>query len=84
MLLAAYRELDSRVGTITQARGYKRQMVIDCVMRLPEEFRIADVERVCPGIPRPTINRVLGELRDAGRLESTGRGRDARWRQTGK
>jgi Fic family protein len=84
VLLAAYRELESRVGTITQARGYKRQMVIDCVMRLPEEFRVTDVERVCPGIPRPTINRVLGELRDAGRLESTGRGRDARWRQTGK
>jgi Fic family protein len=84
VLLAAYKELETRVGAITQARGYKRQMVIDCVARLPDEFRIADVERACSGVPRPTINRVLAELRDRQRLESTGRGRDARWEKTGK
>lgn len=81
VLVAAYKELQERVGAITQARGYKKQMVIDCVRRLPEEFRIADVERVCPGIPRPTVNRVLGGLRDDGLLELTGYGRDATWRK---
>ena len=81
VVLAAYRELESRVGTITGGRGYKRQMVIDCVMRLPDEFRIGDVVRVCSGVPRPTINRVLAEMRDAGRLQSSGRGRDASWRK---
>jgi len=84
VLMAAYKELESRAGAVTGARGYKRQMIIDCVGRLPEEFRVGDVERVCSGIPRPTINRVLAQLRDDGRLESTGRGRDARWKKTGK
>lgn len=84
VLVAAYKEFEERVGSITQGRGYKRQMVIDCVRRLPEQFRVADVERVCPGIPRPTVNRVLAGLRDAGELESTGRGRDASWRKTGR
>lgn len=84
VVLAAYKELETRVGSITQGRGYKRQMVIDCVGRLPEEFRVADVERVCSGVPRPTINRVLAGLRDAGELELTGRGRDARWKKKGK
>jgi Fic family protein len=81
VLLAAYKELELRVGGITSARGFKRQMVIDCVDRLPEEFRVADVERVCSGIPRPTINRVLADLRDHGRLQSSGRGRDASWKK---
>lgn len=84
VVLAAYKELGSRVGAIAQARGHKRQMVIDCVSRLPEEFRVADVERVCAGIPRPTINRVLAEMRDMGLLSSSGRGRDARWNKTEK
>jgi Fic family protein len=84
VMLAAYKELESRVGAVTGGRGYKRQMVIDCVGRLPDEFRIGDVERVCSGIPRPTINRVLGQLRDAGELESSGRGRDATWKKLGK
>ena len=84
VLLAAYKELESRVGGITQRRGYKRQMVIDCVGRLPDEFAVADVERACPGIPRPTVNRVLGQLRDSGLLESPSRGRDAIWKKTKK
>ena len=84
VIVAAYKELETRVGTITGGRGYKRQMVIDCVGRLPEQFRVADVERVCSGIPRPTINRVLGQLRDDGKLESSGRGRDATWQKLGK
>ena len=84
VVLAAYKELELRVGGITQARGYKRQMVIDCVGRLPDEFRVADVERACPGIPRPTVNRVLGQLRDSGLLESPSRGRDAIWKKAQK
>lgn len=84
VIVASYKELEARVGTITGGRGYKRQMVIDCVGRLPDEFRVGDVERVCSGIPRPTINRVLGQLRDDGRLQSSGRGRDATWKKLGK
>ena len=83
VIVAAYKELEARVGTITGGRGYKRQMIVDCVGRLPDEFRVGDVERLCSGIPRSTINRVLGQLRDAGQLESSGRGRDATWKKLG-
>ncbi len=78
VLLAAYRELDARVGTVAGARGAKRDMVVQCIERLPATFGIADIERACPHVSRPTINRVLRDLRRAGRLEAT-RGRDARW-----
>ena len=78
IVLAASRELEARVDAVAGARGAKREMVVDCIERLPSEFSIADIERVCPHVSRPTINRVLRDLRRDGRLQAT-RGRDARW-----
>jgi len=60
MLLTAYRDFEQRVGVVTTARGAKREMVQDAVARLPQNFKVADVERACPGTSRPTINRALG------------------------
>jgi Fic family protein len=82
VVLAAYRELDERVGAVAGVRGAKREMVIDCIECLPDEFSIGDIERVCPSISRPTINRALRDLRRDGRLQGT-RGRDARWTKIG-
>ncbi len=63
VLIAAYMEFEQRVGQMGTGRGAKREMVIDCIRHLPATFRYADVERACPGVSRPTIVRVLGELR---------------------
>jgi Fic family protein len=81
VLLAAYREFESRVGAVSGAQGAKRQMVIDCVRRLPDEFRVADIERTCPHISRPTINRVLRDMRQGNEVTCVKRGRDATWRK---
>lgn len=82
ILIAAYLEFEQRVGQMGVGRGAKREMVIDCVRHLPETFRYADVERACPGVSRPTIVRVLGELRDKGEIRCIKNGRDAQWQQT--
>jgi Fic family protein len=79
MLRAAYREFESRVGVVTGSRGAKREMIVDAITRLPGSFRFADVERACPGISRPTINRALADMRRAGRIVLAKEGRDARW-----
>lgn len=79
VLIAAYLEFERRVAQMGQVRGAKREMVVDCVRRLPSTFRYADVERACPGVSRPTIVRALGELRDAGEIRCTKGGRDATW-----
>ena len=79
VLIAAYLEFEQRVGQMSQMRGAKREMVVDCVRRLPSAFRYADVERACPGVSRPTIVRALGELRDAGEIRCVNVGRDATW-----
>ena len=63
-------------------REAKREMVIDCIRHLPATFRYADIERPCPEVNRPTIVRVLGELRDNGEIRCTKGGRDAAWLET--
>jgi hypothetical protein len=83
MLRSAYREFEDRVGVVSAVRGFRREMIFDAVKRLPSEFRFADVERACPGVSRPTINRALGELRQSGRIELARAGRDAAWRKLG-
>lgn len=80
-VLTAYRRLDERVGSITSRRGAKLEMVVAAIRRLPGTFRYADVERACPGISRPTIQRALRALRDRREIALASRGRDAEWRR---
>ena len=82
VLIAPYLEFEQRVGQMGTGRGAKREMVTDCIRHLPATFRYADVERACPGVSRPTIVRVLGELRDNGEIRCTKGGRDATWERT--
>lgn len=79
VLIASYKELESRVGSVSRARGAKRDLVVGCVQRLPATFQISQLIDACPGIARPTINRVLFDLKQAGELECSGRGRAAVW-----
>ena len=82
VVLTAYREFEHRVGAVTTARGAKREMVIDAVRRLPARFKFADIERACPGVSRPTIERALAELRQQEQIRCIKPGRDAIWEKT--
>jgi Fic family protein len=82
MLLGAYREFEHRTGELTSAYGAKRQMIMSVIGRLPMIFRVADIEAACPGVSRPTINRALRDLREAGKIICEKGGRDAVWRKT--
>jgi len=86
MLLGAYHEFGRRTGelttTLTTTHGAKKELVFDTIGHLPEEFRVADIERACPGVSRPTINRALRDLREAGKIVCVKGGRDAIWRKT--
>lgn len=83
MLRSAHRRFEERIEAVTRARGAKRELIVDLVERLPGEFQVADVERGCPGVSRPTINRALADLRNAGRIQLVKGGRDATWRKSG-
>jgi Fic family protein len=81
ILIAAYKEFESRTGVLA-GRGSKRKLIetfIDSLM--VDEFKIAEVREAAPGISDGYINRVLGDLKNQGRIEPLGTGRSARWRR---
>lgn len=82
MLLTAYRDYEQRVGAIVRKRGAKRDIVKDVIARLPARFQFADVVRGCPGVARGTVQRVMGALREEGRIRCIRPGRDALWEKT--
>jgi len=82
VLLGAYRELAARTGELTATKGAKKEMVLNAISRLPEEFRWADLEQICVGISHSTIRRVLDELKAQGVVHCASQGRDAVWRKT--
>ena len=82
-LIAAYREFEERVGTITTAKGAKREMVQQAVKRLPDRFRIAELQRVCPGVSYPTLKRALEDLKRQKKVRCLGKGRDAQLERIG-
>lgn len=81
-LVAAYKEFESRVGSITSARGAKREMVQNAALRMVGRFSVSDLRRVCPGVSYPTLLRALSGLRAEGRVRCTGRGPSAEWERT--
>lgn len=81
MLTAAYKEFETRVGTITSARGAKREMVQRAIDRLPERFNISDLRQASPGVSYPTLQRALADLRKEGKIQCLRRGPDAEWQK---
>jgi Fic family protein len=83
VVLTAYKEFEARAGMITSGRGAQSKLVLQAVERVSSPFRLRDIERLAPGVSRPTINRVLQSLRREGRIRLLARGRDASWERVG-
>jgi Fic family protein len=83
VLIATYREFESRVGSLSVARGAKTQIVLDAIRRLPDGFRMADLERLCPSVTRDMIRVVINKLKKRRELWCEGAGAGAVWRKGG-
>ena len=82
-LVAAYKEFEERAGTITTARGAKREMVRQAIERLSDQFMVKELRRACPGVSPDMVRVVLRELQKDNLLTCTGRGPGALWRKRG-
>jgi len=80
-LLRAYDEFADRVGNIHSGKGTKTELVRQAVLRRMKPFSISDIEGDCPGVSRDMVRVVLRQMRDEGIIESTGRGRSAKWKK---
>ncbi|MFH1761032.1 MAG: Fic family protein [bacterium] len=78
ILLAAYKEFESRVGVFKKISS-KTEHVKDAIGRLIKPFSIIDIENACPNVSRDMIRKVLRELRDQGIISATSMGRGAKW-----
>ncbi|MCL5107377.1 MAG: Fic family protein [Chloroflexi bacterium] len=83
VLVAAYREFESRVGLLATARGAKTEMVLEAIRHLPQDFRMVDVERLCPNVTRDWIRQVFADLKKQGVLWCEGKGPAAVWHKRG-
>ena len=79
MLLSAYREFEKRAGVLTSVRGAKTATVLDAIERLPNGFRMVDLERAAPNVTREMIRVVLNRLKKENRVYCKGRGSGAIW-----
>ncbi len=83
ILLAAYREFESRIDTMTAGRGAKSALVREAIERTYGDFTVADLQQQCPNVSIDLVRKILREERDAGRVECLDRGgAGARWRHT--
>jgi Fic family protein len=81
ILIAAYGEFESR-ATLLAGRGSKKALITTFIdSLLIDEFTVAAARHAAPGVSDGYINKVLGELKKAGRIEPLGTGRSARWRR---
>jgi Fic family protein len=83
ILKEAYREFEERVSQLKSRRGAKTEQVISAMSSMQKEFTVSELEKVCPGVSRDMVRRVLRQLRNDGKVESLGTGRGARWRKRG-
>jgi Fic family protein len=80
-LLRAYREFEERVGTIERGRGSKGDRVRAKVLGRTLPFSISEIEEACPGVSRDMVRLVLRAMKSEGLIESTGKGRGAKWKR---
>ncbi|MCY1312676.1 hypothetical protein D9M70_631190 [compost metagenome] len=78
-MLRAYREFEERVGTIERGRGSKGDRVRAEVLGRTLPFSISEIEEACPGVSRDMVRLVLRAMKSEGLIESTGKGRGAKW-----
>lgn len=80
VLRRAYAEFEKRAGQVKAPRGAKAELVLSAIRRQPGGFRLADIERECPGVGREWIRALLSDLKASGEVSCQGKGPAARWR----
>lgn len=79
--VAAYKDLESRVGILESQKGGKSQRIHAFIEKKLGYFTKADIRNACPDVSEATINRVLNELKEQQVIAPEGLGRNAKWKK---
>lgn len=75
----AYDEFEARAGDVAAVRGEKAELVLGAIHRQSGPFRLADIEKECPGVGRDWIQSILTDLKAKKEVSCAGKGPAARW-----
>ena len=78
-LKLAYNEFTERAGHLKSPRGAKTELVMAAISGLPNRFTLVDVERVCPGVSRDMVRKILKDMQKQQTITCSGRGPGAIW-----
>jgi hypothetical protein len=62
ILKTAYKEFEERLGRLASPRGEKTDLVMRTIQRAEGTFRVADLQRECPGVSLDLIRATLKKL----------------------
>jgi Fic family protein len=82
VLLAAYREFESRVAVVSDAKMSKEERIRKFADEKIGLFTKAEIIQSCPDIAATTVEKVLGEMRREGIIKTVGAGRGTKWCKT--
>lgn len=80
-LLRAYGEFEERIESIERGRGSKGDRVRAKVLGHSLPFSIFEVEQACLGVSRDMVRLVLRAMKSERLIESSGKGRGAKWKR---
>ena len=72
------------MGQVASPKGAKTELVSAAIARQRGPFRVADLQKECPGVSIDLIRRVLKDLRAARQVKCLSRGQNAQWAKAGK
>ena len=75
----AYDEFTKRAGHLKSPRGAKTELIMAAIRGLPNRFTLVDVERVCPGVSRDMVRKILKDMQKQQTITCSGRGPGATW-----
>lgn len=75
----AYNEFEERAGQLKSPRGAKTELIINAIRGLSKRFSLVDVERICPGVSRDMVRKVLKDMQKDRQVICSGRGPGAEW-----
>lgn len=82
-IVAAYKQLEDRVGIVEGGKGNKAARIEDFIDKKIGYFSKEEIRNACPDVSESSINRVLNKLKDEKKIISMGKGRNAMWKKLG-